>query len=295
MIPRHVPRDPARRPPASGPGVAVLPCRSVDLGRVVPPGSRGSLPRVPAPRVRTVCVAGLWAAVSSACSCAGTPDLHGTPERLRSRLSRRRGHFFPAGMLDSQLADLEEPDADEHPPEVEIDQRPEAIVDAVLSLLYQETPQAMSRPGWPHTAPHSPRSNLRPPARRARTGSCATAGNVPSWSSSVRPYATTRWTACRCWTDSRPTHPSPEAVANFSFPGPTGSATAATDSTERSGNSRSPNRRSATPCLEKLGLRPFHLPIGVNLSQDGSGRATHSSVCIRCNRVDGFPCLVSLG
>ena len=44
--------------------------------------------------------------------------------------------------------------------------------------------------------------------------------------------------------------------------------------------------------LEKLGLRPFHLPIGVNLSQDGSGRATHTSVCIRCNRVDGFPCLV---
>ncbi|MFD3441605.1 GMC oxidoreductase [Streptomyces sp. NPDC058685] len=44
--------------------------------------------------------------------------------------------------------------------------------------------------------------------------------------------------------------------------------------------------------LEKRGLRPFHLPIGVNLSQDGSGAATHASVCIRCNRVDGFPCLV---
>ncbi|WP_351222586.1 GMC family oxidoreductase [Streptomyces sp. NPDC002133] len=44
--------------------------------------------------------------------------------------------------------------------------------------------------------------------------------------------------------------------------------------------------------LEKRGLHPFHLPIGVNLSQDENGRATHSSVCIRCNRVDGFPCLV---
>ncbi|MFD4142702.1 GMC oxidoreductase [Streptomyces sp. NPDC058572] len=44
--------------------------------------------------------------------------------------------------------------------------------------------------------------------------------------------------------------------------------------------------------LEKQGLHPFHLPIGVNLSQDSNGRATHSSVCIRCNRVDGFPCLV---
>ncbi|MDI9882893.1 GMC family oxidoreductase [Streptomyces sp. HNM0645] len=44
--------------------------------------------------------------------------------------------------------------------------------------------------------------------------------------------------------------------------------------------------------LEKLGLHPFHLPIGVNLVQDRDGRATHSSVCIRCDRVDGFPCLV---
>ncbi|RPF36800.1 GMC oxidoreductase [Streptomyces sp. TLI_185] len=44
--------------------------------------------------------------------------------------------------------------------------------------------------------------------------------------------------------------------------------------------------------LGKAGLHPFHLPIGVNLSQDEHGRATHDSVCIRCDRVDGFPCLV---
>ncbi|WP_317444755.1 GMC family oxidoreductase [Streptomyces collinus] len=44
--------------------------------------------------------------------------------------------------------------------------------------------------------------------------------------------------------------------------------------------------------LEKRGLHPFHLPIGVNLTQDEYGRATHASACIRCNRVDGFPCLV---
>lgn len=44
--------------------------------------------------------------------------------------------------------------------------------------------------------------------------------------------------------------------------------------------------------LEKQGLHPFHLPIGVDLDQDAAGRATPSSVCIRCNRVDGFPCLV---
>jgi len=44
--------------------------------------------------------------------------------------------------------------------------------------------------------------------------------------------------------------------------------------------------------LEKQGLHPFHLPIGVNLRQDEHGGATHGSVCIRCDRVDGFPCLV---
>ncbi|MXM65297.1 dehydrogenase [Streptomyces sp. HUCO-GS316] len=44
--------------------------------------------------------------------------------------------------------------------------------------------------------------------------------------------------------------------------------------------------------LEKQGLHPFHLPMGVNLTQDENGRATHDSVCIRCDRVDGFPCLI---
>ena len=45
--------------------------------------------------------------------------------------------------------------------------------------------------------------------------------------------------------------------------------------------------------LEKQGLHPFHLPIGVNLTQDASGHALHTSTCIRCDRVDGFPCLVN--
>jgi hypothetical protein len=44
--------------------------------------------------------------------------------------------------------------------------------------------------------------------------------------------------------------------------------------------------------LEKQDLHPFHLPIGVRLTQDAHGRATRDSVCIRCDRVDGFPCLV---
>jgi choline dehydrogenase-like flavoprotein len=44
--------------------------------------------------------------------------------------------------------------------------------------------------------------------------------------------------------------------------------------------------------LEKLGLHPFHLPLGVQLTQDSRGRATPDSPCIRCDRVDGFPCLL---
>ncbi|MHB1171827.1 MAG: GMC oxidoreductase [Lacisediminihabitans sp.] len=44
--------------------------------------------------------------------------------------------------------------------------------------------------------------------------------------------------------------------------------------------------------LEGLGLHPFHLPIGVNLIQNADGSAAHGSACIRCDRVDGFPCLL---
>jgi choline dehydrogenase-like flavoprotein len=44
--------------------------------------------------------------------------------------------------------------------------------------------------------------------------------------------------------------------------------------------------------LERLGLHPFHLPMGVRLTQDAHGRATTDSRCIRCDRVDGFPCLL---
>jgi len=42
--------------------------------------------------------------------------------------------------------------------------------------------------------------------------------------------------------------------------------------------------------LEELGLHPFHLPLGLHLTQDADGRATRESQCIRCDRIDGFPC-----
>lgn len=61
--------------------------------------------------------------------------LHGAPELIRSRLAARRGHFFPAALLESQIAAFEEPEPDEHPLVVEIDQPPEAIVAELASLL----------------------------------------------------------------------------------------------------------------------------------------------------------------
>jgi choline dehydrogenase-like flavoprotein len=45
--------------------------------------------------------------------------------------------------------------------------------------------------------------------------------------------------------------------------------------------------------LQRLGLHPSHLPLGVLLDQDENGEPTPSSPCIRCDRVDGFPCLVN--
>ena len=53
-----------------------------------------------------------------------------------------------------------------------------------------------------------------------------------------------------------------------------------------------PASRRCTTTWSRLGLHPSHLPLGVLLDQDEHGEATHFSACIRCNRVDGFPCLV---
>ncbi|MCX2180550.1 AAA family ATPase [Streptomyces sp. SKN60] len=83
---------------------------------------------------------------------AGRPEvllvyLHGSRELLESRLAARHGHFFPADLLDSQLAALQEPEPDEHPLVVEIDQSPEAVVAAVLSLMPGESAVG-TPPAW---------------------------------------------------------------------------------------------------------------------------------------------------
>jgi choline dehydrogenase-like flavoprotein len=57
--------------------------------------------------------------------------------------------------------------------------------------------------------------------------------------------------------------------------------------------SHEPRIQQLNDDLEKLGLHPFHLPIGVNLQEAEPGRAARTSVCIRCDRVDGFPCVLN--
>ncbi len=61
--------------------------------------------------------------------------LHGTPELLASRMTQRAGHFMPSSLLDSQLATLEEPAADEDAIPVDVRLRPDEIVELVADHL----------------------------------------------------------------------------------------------------------------------------------------------------------------
>src|SRR3954470_2785164 len=56
--------------------------------------------------------------------------------------------------------------------------------------------------------------------------------------------------------------------------------------------SHEPRIQQLSDDLEKLGLHPFHLPVGVNLDEAEPGRPTRTSACIRCDRLDGFPCVL---
>jgi GMC oxidoreductase len=53
-----------------------------------------------------------------------------------------------------------------------------------------------------------------------------------------------------------------------------------------------PHIQQQSDGMEKVGLHPFHMPLGVQLTQDAWGQATTDSPCIRCDRIDGFPCLL---
>ncbi len=61
--------------------------------------------------------------------------LNGTKQLIASRLARRKGHFMPPGLLDSQFKTLEPPDASENPVAVSIDASVAAIVDDIVRQL----------------------------------------------------------------------------------------------------------------------------------------------------------------
>ena len=71
---------------------------------------------------------------------AGCPALRlvfldGAPETIAARLDRRRGHYMPASLLESQLATLERPAADEGAVVVRVEAAPDTVVAGALAGL----------------------------------------------------------------------------------------------------------------------------------------------------------------
>lgn len=52
--------------------------------------------------------------------------------------------------------------------------------------------------------------------------------------------------------------------------------------------SHEPRMRRLRDDFARLGLKPFHVPLGVQLDEENR----HTSKCIRCETCDGFPCLI---
>ena len=65
--------------------------------------------------------------------------LQGTRDLLAARMGQRTGHFMPVALLDSQLAILEPPAADELSITASIDQTPDQVIASLLSGLRKET------------------------------------------------------------------------------------------------------------------------------------------------------------
>jgi gluconokinase len=61
--------------------------------------------------------------------------LDGTQQLIADRLAKRKGHFMPAGLLESQFKTLEPPAREENPLTVSIDGSVDAIVDDIVRQL----------------------------------------------------------------------------------------------------------------------------------------------------------------
>ena len=54
-----------------------------------------------------------------------------------------------------------------------------------------------------------------------------------------------------------------------------------------------PRIQQLSDVLQREGLHPFHLPLGIKLDQNPDGSAMTYSPCIRCDAFDGFPCAIN--
>jgi gluconokinase len=61
--------------------------------------------------------------------------LKGSKPVIAARMHRRRNHFMPASLLDSQFAILEEPGPDEHPVVVSVEGSEEATITGIVAGL----------------------------------------------------------------------------------------------------------------------------------------------------------------
>lgn len=61
--------------------------------------------------------------------------LRASRARIAERLQRRHGHFMPATLLDSQFADLEEPQAGEQTLTVDVEGTPDELVKLIKTKL----------------------------------------------------------------------------------------------------------------------------------------------------------------
>jgi len=75
------------------------------------------------------------AQLRQACPGLRFVHLHGDTGLLRQRMGARTGHYMPASLLDSQLAILEPPGADEAAIAVDIAPPTEQVVATVLAHL----------------------------------------------------------------------------------------------------------------------------------------------------------------
>jgi len=70
--------------------------------------------------------------------------LNGTQQLIAQRLSLRKDHFMPPGLLDSQFRTLEPPGLDENAIDVSIDAPVDAIVEDIVSKLQATTARKQS-------------------------------------------------------------------------------------------------------------------------------------------------------